>query len=170
MTFLSVDRTAPVRRAYFQAVRVVPKMSRVDLQLENAQGEPKKRDVCEGDAPFRSVALRATLGALALNPMTVLLSQSVLSFIMEEWGVWWWWGEVGRNAQENMYTCHAVTTDSYPSHTRTAFRTDGSMFEDTSNWRTNTTDVNSFDLHSCLTPPCYSLNPVVCDMSTCLAY
>ena len=58
---------------------------------EKSVSEARKESCASDNLPFRSAALRATLGALALKPMTVLLSQSLMVDTVFCW-VWWWPG------------------------------------------------------------------------------
>lgn len=61
-------------------------------EKEDERGD--KGYVSARDLLFSSAALRATLGVLGLEPMTVLLSHSTLPFIVEVELCWFCWGVV----------------------------------------------------------------------------
>ena len=101
--------------------------------------EQGEKEGCATHVPFRSVALRATLGALALKPMTVLLSQSMLP-LMSKWVMWVVVVVevkqcvviliIGLGSAQVLSRCHVATLDSAIRASYTAVRVSARLHDD----------------------------------------
>ena len=80
--FLVCGNDVPCSASLKNKRQRIPRTSENHLTAGKNTHERAEKEGCARDVPFRSAALRATLGALALKPMTVLLSQSALLAIV----------------------------------------------------------------------------------------